>query len=89
MSDVREGGFLSAVLNSEVSRSRSAAAQSRGQWGARHFDKVMFNLPIPRFDPENGLHTKLADAGREVEDIAAAVVLPPSVKFQRARKLIC
>ena len=33
---------------------------SRGQFGARHFDKVMFNLPIPRFNPGNTLHLALA-----------------------------
>ena len=46
-----EGYYLAAILNSETSRSRVAAMQARGQWGARHFDKVMFNLPIPLFDP--------------------------------------
>ncbi|MBH5386807.1 N-6 DNA methylase [Bradyrhizobium diversitatis] len=43
-----EGLFLAAILNSETARSRVADLQARGQWGARHFDKVVFNLPIPR-----------------------------------------
>ena len=62
--------------------------QSRGQWGARHFDKVMFNLPIPHFDPSQSLHNELAGAAAEAEQIASAVELPETVKFQRARKLI-
>ena len=37
-----EGHFLAAVLNSEAARSRVAHLQSRGQWGARDFDKVIF-----------------------------------------------
>ena len=62
--------------------------QARGQWGARHFDKVMFTLPIPRFDAAVALHNDLAAAAAEAERIAAAFELPESVKFQRARKLI-
>jgi hypothetical protein len=85
---VAEAGYLSAILNSETSRSRVASLQSRGQWGARDFDKVMFNLPIPLFDPSVALHNDLAAAAREAERIAAAVELPETVKFQRARKLI-
>jgi hypothetical protein len=39
-----------------------AGLQSRGQWGARDFDKVMFTLPIPRFDSAASLHRDLAKA---------------------------
>lgn len=83
-----EGHYLSALLNSETSRARVANMQARGQWGARHFDKVMFTLPIPRFDTSLALHNELAAAAAEAERIAAAFELPESVKFQRARKLI-
>ncbi len=83
-----EALFLAAVLNSETARTRIAGLQSRGQWGARDFDKVMFTLPIPLFDPKNRLHRDIADAAREAEIIAAGVALPENVKFQRARKLV-
>jgi hypothetical protein len=83
-----EGYYLAAILNSETSRSRVATMQARGQWGARHFDKVMFNLSIPPFDPSEALHNELAAAAAEAERVAAAFELPEAVKFQRARKLI-
>jgi hypothetical protein len=83
-----EGYYLAALLNSETARSRVATMQARGQWGARHFDKVMFTLPIPRFDATVLLHNDLAAAAAEAERIAAALELPETVKFQRARKLI-
>ena len=83
-----EAYYLIAALNSETSRARVAEMQSRGQWGARHFDKVMFTLPIPPFDSSQPLHTELAAAANEAERIAAAFDLPGAVKFQRARKLI-
>jgi len=85
---INEAAYLSAILNSETSRSRTASLQSRGQWGARDFDKVVFTLPIPRFDSSQPLHNELAAAAAEAERIAAAFELPETVKFQRARKLI-
>lgn len=83
-----EGNYLVAILNGETTRSRVASMQARGQWGARHFDKVMFNLPIPLFDASNSIHNEIAAAAAEAERIAGAFELPESVKFQRARKLI-
>jgi predicted RNA methylase len=80
--------YLTAVLNSETSRLRIASIQSKGQWGARHFDKVMFTLPVPRFDASVVLHNELAAAAAEAERLAVAFELPEGVKFQRARKLI-
>jgi hypothetical protein len=83
-----EANYLAAILNSETARSRTAAQQARGQWGARHFDKVIFALPIPRFDGKIKLHRDLADAAVKAERVAAAVALPEGVKFQRARSLV-
>ena len=83
-----EARYLCAILNSEAARKRIEAMQSRGQWGARDFDKVIFNLPIPRFDKAKALHRDLAAAAGEAETLAANVPLPEGVKFQRARKLV-
>ncbi len=83
-----EADYLCALTNSEVTRKRIEHLQSKGQWGARDFDKVMFNLPIPRFNAEFALHQELAAAGAEAETLAATLVLPEGVKFQRARKLV-
>jgi hypothetical protein len=88
MSGLGEARYLLAILNSETSRTRTAALQSRGQWGARDFDKVMFTLPIPTFDPTISIHNELAAAAAEAEKISAAVEIPEEMKFQRARKLI-
>ena len=83
-----EAFYLMALLNSETARKRGESRQSRGQWGARDFDKVIFNLPIPRFDAALKLHTGIAEAAREAEALAAAVALPDGVRFQRARSLV-
>lgn len=62
--------------------------QSRGQWGARDFDKLMFELPIPRFDRKDSLHQDLAAAAEEAEKIAEKVEIPESMHFTRARKRV-
>lgn len=84
----QEAEYLQAILNSETTRSRIAALQSRGQWGARDFDKVMFTLPIPRFDEKQKLHRQLADAAAEAERTAARVAIPETAKFQHARRMV-
>jgi hypothetical protein len=84
-----EACYLAAVLNSETGRSRVAGLQSRGQWGARDFDKVMFTQRhFALFDDKAPLHLDLAAAGREAEALAAQVELSEGVKFQRARRLV-
>jgi hypothetical protein len=83
-----EALYLAAIINSETARTSVESMQARGQFGARHFDKVFFNLPIPRFDPQNKLHASLAEAGAKAEKIAAAVQFPEGAKFQRARSLV-
>lgn len=83
-----EAHYLCAILNSEAARSGAEQYQARGQFGARHFDKVMFNLPIPRFDPREAMHLDLANLARRAETAAASVQFPDGEKFQRARKRI-
>ena len=77
-----------AILNSETAREKAAKYQARGQFGARHFDKVVFNLPIPRFDRSNRLHAQLAMTAGRAERIVAEFELPERVKFRRARGLV-
>ncbi|HLF07737.1 MAG TPA: N-6 DNA methylase [Dehalococcoidia bacterium] len=83
-----EACYLTAILNSETARSRVAHMQSRGQWGARDFDKLMFELPIPRFDSANARHQALAAAAKEAEAIAAHVPLAEAMHFVTARRRI-
>lgn len=88
VSTLQEGRYLCGLFNSEEVRKRVERVQSRGQWGARHFDKVVFNLPIPVFESRIALHVELASAAEDAEKLAAKVQLPDGVKFQRARKLV-
>ena len=86
--DREEGLYLACTLGSETARKRVENLQAKGQWGARHFDKVMFTLPIPRFDAKNALHAELAAAGAEAEQFAAKVPIPDDLHFQTARRRV-
>lgn len=86
--EVNEAYYLQAVLNSEIARKRVAELQSQGQWGARHFDKVMLSLPIPRFTSANTLHQELTEAAAHAERVAGAVPLQEGTHFVRARQQI-
>ncbi|TVR78400.1 MAG: hypothetical protein EA405_14355 [Rhodospirillales bacterium] len=83
-----EALYITGLLNSEIIRSRIAALQSRGRWGARDVDKLVFDLPIPRFDTRVPLHLALMRAALEAERIAGLVTLPPHLHFVKARRQI-
>ena len=83
-----EGRYLLGVLNSETARRLAEHLQSRGQWGARDFDKVLLSLPIPQFDESKTLHRQLAEAAAHAEKVASAVPLREGIHFVRARQLI-
>lgn len=86
--DESEALYLVAVLNSETLRQRITAMQAKGQWGARHFDKLIFEVPIPTFNPGEPLHRHLAAAAERAEQVAASVSLPDNINFIRARQRI-
>ena len=84
---VEEARYLRAVINSEAVLQKVAPMQPRGSVGRRHFDKLVWELPIRDYDAENGLHCEIATAGAEAERIAAALNLP-SGNFQRKRRAV-
>jgi hypothetical protein len=86
--DGAEARYLLAVLASETARRLVAELQARGQWGARHFDKVVLSLSIPRFDAANRLHRRLAQAAERAERVAAAVPISEGEYFMRTRHRI-
>jgi hypothetical protein len=83
-----EAYYLVAFLNSETLRASAQHLQSRGQWGARDFDKVFFSLPIPKFSFNNDLHIRLSEAAVEAERISNLVDLEAVTRFVDARRRI-
>lgn len=85
---MEEAFYLTAILNSPALGELVAPYQSRGAFGARHFDKYVWYPPIPEYDGENPDHRRLAELAERAEAIVAAVEIAPSVGFQRARGLL-
>lgn len=83
-----EAVFLTAILNAPSVTAAVAQYQSRGLFGARHFDKYVWLLPIPQYDGKLALHESILDLGRHAEKVSAAVDIPTSAGFQAARRLI-
>ena len=83
-----EAYYLCGILNSDALRVGVQGYQSQGQWGARHFHKYVFNLPIPHFDKNDVLHNRLADAAKKAEEVANKVREKEDEYFTRKRKRI-
>jgi hypothetical protein len=61
--------------------------QARGEHNPRHFDKYVFQLPIPAYDPSDPSHARLVDLAEHAEDVAAATPLPET-RFELQRRHI-
>ncbi|WP_404388818.1 Eco57I restriction-modification methylase domain-containing protein [Humibacillus xanthopallidus] len=88
VSGVKEARYLVAILNSDRLLRRVTPLQTKGLFGPRDFDKHIFYVPIPVFDPTNTLHAQIADLAGDAESVACSLLLPPGIGFQTARTLI-
>lgn len=82
-----EAKYLTAILNSPVTTEMVAVYQSRGLFGGRDFDKNVWRLPIPKFDPADPLHAQLVDLAAKAEEVAAGVDAG-TYGFQKHRQLV-
>lgn len=83
-----EAAYVVAVLNTQIVLSRVKDLQPVGQRDPRHFDNVVWTLPIPEFDAAEALHTDLAAAALNAAEIAARVEFPEDAHFTTKRRLI-
>lgn len=84
---VDEARFVAAILNSSPLTAAVRPRQARGEHNPRHFDKYVFELPIPLYDAERGDHRDLATLAVRAEAVATQVDLP-AVRFERQRRCI-
>ena len=85
---ISETRYLCAILNSTVLTRAINPLQSQGQWGPRDFCKVMWSLPIERFNPIDPRHAELTRLAAEAEEIANFVQVDPAKDVRVARKRI-
>ena len=83
-----EAAYLVAVINSGAVLSKITDLQPRGEVGARHFDNLVWTLPIPEYDDTQILHRDLAAAATHAETIAATVALTDAQHFTAKRRAI-
>ncbi len=83
-----EAQYLAAILNAPILSELVRPYQSVGAFGARDFDKYVWQAPVPTFDPEIGLHTQLVELAGQAEQVAGGIELLENTSFQAARKLI-
>jgi hypothetical protein len=88
VADEKEALYLCGIFNSSTLTDAVAPFQARGQFGTRHFDKYIFQLPIPTFDPADDLHATIAELAAKAETLAADVDLLPSMDFKRQRRKV-
>jgi hypothetical protein len=88
VASVDEARFLTAILNSPELTKMAAPMQARGEHNPRHYDKLIWNLPIPLFDPDSSRHNELAELAAASEVIAAKTDVSGHRTFQAQRRVI-
>lgn len=81
-----EASYLCGLLNSDELTRQAAKMQSEGQFGKRHFNKVLFNLNIEKFSPNDGLHKSISMLASEVSSKALEIEIDERKYFTATRK---
>ena len=83
---VEEARYLTAVLNSPLLNRLVRPLQARGEHNPRDFDKYVFRLAIPLYDPQVPAHRDLAELAARAEALVAGLDLPEQgTSFQTLR----
>ena len=87
VSGPEEANYLLAVLNSDALLKLVQPLQARGEHNPRDFDKYVWRMPIPLYEPGLPLHDELAELAGRAAAVAAEVKLPVQ-SFQTLRRRI-
>jgi SAM-dependent methyltransferase len=85
--NLNEARFLTAILNSNTLTMAVRPLQARGEHNPRHFDKYVFQLPIPLYDAHDVAHRWLVELAERSKQVAANVDLP-DVRFEAQRRRV-
>ena len=69
-----EAYYVLAMINSNALAAAAETFMARGLYGARHFHKHGWKLPIPRYDANEPLHVRLSELGKTAEQECAAII---------------
>jgi hypothetical protein len=82
-----EADYLCAVMNAPVTTELVRPFMSYGK-DERDIHKHVWEVPIPLFDPNNGVHNRLAELGRAAEKFVATFDLNIDLHFAASRRHI-
>ncbi len=85
---IEEAAYVTAVVNTSVVLDRVRSLQPVGQRDPRHFDNLVWTLPIPEFDANEAVHADLAAAALHAAEVASRVEWPDDAHFTTKRRLI-
>ncbi|ROZ76701.1 SAM-dependent DNA methyltransferase [Ramlibacter sp. WS9] len=85
---IQEGRYLEAILNSDELTKRVRPLQSKGEHNPRHFDKYVWQVPIPLFDTKEAIHNRIADLGEQAALAVAKMELRTDIRFESVRRAI-
>ena len=91
-----EAHYLMATINSNELAAAAETFMARGLYGARHFHKHGWKLPIPRYDACDPLHVLMSELGKAAEQECKAFIdnsdiltkPPGDAQSRAARKLL-
>jgi hypothetical protein len=87
VSDLDEAMFVVAMLNAPIVDSLLKPMQSRGQWGERHIQKKVLELPLPKFDPKNKKHMELVALTKQAHAKAQRMIRDLEDKYASIGKI--
>jgi hypothetical protein len=88
VASIDEARYLTAILNSGALTALVSPLQSRGEHNPRDFDKYVWRLPIPLYEPTNELHGLLVEHAARAEAIAADTDVGGIHTFQAQRRRV-
>ena len=80
-----EAQYLCAILNAATFTEIVRPFMSYGK-DERHFDKHIWQVPVPLFDPSDDLHSRLSARGAELEAAIGKLELVPGRHFAATRR---
>src|SRR5262249_58218115 len=80
-----EARYLCAILNSASITELVRPFMSYGK-DERHFDKLIWQVPIPLYDKTDDLHVRLSARGAELEAAVGELELEPGRHFAALRR---
>jgi SAM-dependent methyltransferase len=84
---VDEGRYLTALFNSDSFTLAIRRYQARGEHNPRDFDKYVFRVPFPLFDPQHPVHAEVIAVAAQAEAVIESLEFPPQ-SFQANRRWV-